>query len=69
MFNFSFDGNNFGTVADANYHHGWPNGLGNYRGNAFVTGCDNPGGCEKKTEILDLITLTWSDAPDYPYLR
>ena len=43
-------------------------GLGNYLGSAFTTGCEHNGkGCSNKTEILDMATLEWSDAPDYPY--
>ena len=45
-------------------------GLGNYRGAAFTTSCgDLPKyNCRNKTEILDMTTMRWSDAPDYPYL-
>ena len=28
---------------------------------------DNSSGCFVKTEILDMTTMTWSDAVDYPY--
>ena len=48
----------------------WTLGLGNYRGNALTTGCDHFGkNCFNKTEILDMTTLEWSDAPDFPYFE
>ena len=42
-------------------------GLGNYNGNAITTGCYDEKECYLKTEILDMTTMTWSDANDYPY--
>ena len=65
---FSFDGENFTTLPDSQFSHMWTLGLGNYQGNAFTTGCDHFGkNCFNKTEILDMTTLEWSDAPDFPY--
>ena len=66
--NFSFDGNNYGTIGDSKYYHRLS--LGNYQGNAFITGCNKlffMERCHKKTEILDMATLTWFDAPDFPF--
>ena len=44
-------------------------GLGNYKGKALTTGCSdsNDPECDVKTEILDMTTMTWFDADDYPY--
>ena len=33
----------------------------------MTTGCSRGSGCHNKTEVLDLSTKTWSDAPDYPF--
>ena len=41
-------------------------GIANYRGNALTTG-SFPNPLHKKTEILDMTTMTWSDADDYPF--
>ena len=56
------------------YSHSETLGLGNYRGNAFTTGCSPSGSnwkqCNRKTEIFDMKNLTWSnvlDVPDYPF--
>ena len=67
----SFDGTNFdanGSVQDAQYGHR-QTALGNYNGKAFIVGCggDPHWGCLVKTELLDLMSLTWSSAPDFPY--
>ena len=64
----SFDGEDFGIVQDSHYSHLMSFGLGNYRGAAFTTGCDHYGkNCFNKTEILNMQTLEWSEAPDYPF--
>ena len=49
------------------YSHYYTLGLGNYRNKAFTTGCALSPRCSRKSEMLDLETLTWSDAPDYPF--
>ena len=67
---FSFDGENQEGVVYAKFSHRYTMGLGNYRGNAFTTGCWGYGSdCSSKvaTEILDMTTLTWTRGPDYPF--
>ena len=62
------------NIVKSKYSHDWTFGLGNYRGKAFTTGCWS-GDCwtfypvmsKVKTEILDLTTLKWSEAPEYPF--
>ena len=44
-------------------------GLANYRGSPFVTGSQQNAGCYVRTEIYNLGTDQWNDAPDYPYSR
>ena len=64
--NFSYDGENFTTVGSSKFSHWLTLGLANYMGKALTTGCcDN--NCAKKTEIMDMASLQWSDGPDYPY--
>ena len=64
----SFDGKDFNIIPQSKYNHDDTRGLGSYQGKAFVTGCSNSKlGCERKTEILDLQTQTWSDGDDYPF--
>ena len=70
---FSFDGENYDTVKASKYGHGVTYGLGNYKGNAFTTGCHAKMrldyDCSVKTEILDMKTMIWSQAADYPYTK
>ena len=67
-----FNGEDFVEINDSNHSHRNAK-IGNYKGKAFVTGCDIESGgtsCGLKTEILDMGSLTWSDAyPDFPYAR
>lgn len=54
-------------------------GLGNYRGNAFTTGCSPQADefadfedCSRSSEIFDMTDMTWlnfRDVPDYPFTR
>ena len=75
---FSFDGQNFTTIAKSTHSHGKTLGLGNYKGRAITTGCNeddwygliHPPGhihCYLQTEILDMETMKWSVAAAYPY--
>lgn len=74
---FSFDGEDFELVEENSNHRHRSAGLGNYQGNAFTTGCDPDylfndefyEDCGKKSEILNLSSLTWSTAPEFPYAR
>ena len=65
----SFDGTTYIELyPDSAYSHRSTYGLGNYRGNkALTTGCKGPSNCYVKTEILDMVTFTWSTVDDYPY--
>ena len=66
-----FNGEDFGEINESNHRHVFGQ-LGNYKGKAFVTGCIDwsSTGCGTKTEILDMGSMTWSDAyPDFPYAR
>ena len=61
----SFDGQIYQPVGDSTNYHRYTYGIANYRGNALTTGSFSP--ANKKTEILDMTTMTWSDADDYPF--
>ena len=64
----SFDGTTYSQIADSTFSHQSTYGLGNYRGEAaLTTGCRSPSECHRKTEKLDMTTLTWSTVDDYPY--
>ena len=50
----------FEKTQNSYYAHYQTFGLGNYRGNAFTTGCSHEGGfCYQKTEILDMTEMKW----------
>ena len=66
---FSYDGENYVEIDESKYSHKDTYGLGNLEGRAVTTGCVIPSECYVKTEILDMTTMTWSDADDYPYGR
>ena len=61
---------------ESSYSHKNTLGLGNYRGQPFVTGCDMKGwrDCSIKTEIMDRwvedgeYLTRWTNAPDYPFV-
>ena len=63
--------------AESRYSHRNTLGLGNYRGDPFVTGCDRRPDCYAKTEIMtrsahgvgdrEYFTRWYADAPDYPF--
>ena len=65
--NLSYDGENFTSAGSSKFSHRYTFGLGNYMGKALTTGCNENTSCYKKTEIMDMTTLQWSDGPDYPY--
>ena len=62
-----YDGENFHAVNDkSQFSHGGEQ-LGIYRGKAFVTSCGYySSSCNRKTELLDMTTLTWSNGADFP---
>ena len=64
---FRYDGENFDAVnARSTFSHGGEQ-LGIYRGKAFVTSCGYySSSCNRKTELLDMTTLTWSNGADFP---
>ena len=65
-----FDGENFESIASSKCDHTFTLGLANYRGSPFVTGSQQFGSdCYVRTEIYNLGTDQWNDAPDYPYSR
>ena len=75
----SFDGVEFKKTQSSLRTHIGTFGLGNYRGNAFTTGCspDDPNfvnfgddSCSIKSEIYDMTDMIWlnyRDVPDYPF--
>ena len=67
MIRFSFDGEFYQTLENSKYSHLNTFALGNYRGQAFATGCDDSSSCYRKTELFDMTTLKWTNGPDYPY--
>ena len=60
----SFDGDNFETVASSKCDH--TSELANYRGSLMTTGHWSSD-CGNKTEIYNVESNQWNDAPDYPY--
>ena len=64
---FSFDGENYESLESSTYSHRNTFSIGNYRGKVLATGCDNASYCYRKTELLDMATMKWTDGPDYPY--
>ena len=67
IFLLSYDGENFvQNAAESTHSHAVTWGLGNYKGKAFTTGCKHSDTCGRKTEVLDLTTMTWSGKVDYP---
>ena len=65
MCGFSFDGENYETVASSDCDHDWTFGLANYNGSALTTGSYYNSDCYNRTEIYDFGTNQWNNAPDY----
>ena len=74
----SFDGLEFKHTEPSLHQHIGTFGLGNYRGNAFTTGCSPdaprfdyfPYSCNRISAIFDMTDMTWSNyryVPDYPF--
>ena len=77
----SFNGVEFKQTQSSLRPHIGTFGLGNYRGNAFTTGCspDAPNfddfgddSCSRTSEIFDMTDMMWSSylnvrVPDYPF--
>ena len=59
-----FDGEKFETYFSTQHSHGYTYGVGSNQGQPFTTGSYND---HSKTEIMDLVTLRWKSAPDYPF--
>ena len=77
----SFDGVEFKQTPSSLRSHIGTFGLGNYRGNAFTTGCSpaapnfedfGDDSCSTSSEIFDMTDMTWLSyrnvrVPDYPF--
>jgi len=63
----TFDGTSFEETASSKVSHRETFGMGNYKGQALVTGCGTGGACGLRTEIMDMDKMRWSDEDDYPY--
>ena len=64
----SFDGEKFDDTGRSQYWHGRQQ-ISNYRGKAFVTSCAYAtyrDSCNRKTELLDMESLTWSEGAEFP---
>ena len=59
-----FDGMNFESGPATKYRHEMTTGIALYKGQPFVTGSIFT---NAHTEILDLNSLSWTDAEDYPF--
>ena len=68
---FSYDGENFTSAGSSKFSHRSTYGLANYMGKALITGCyaaaHEDSNCGKKTEIMDMSTLEWSNGVDYAF--
>ena len=62
----SFDGQSYQSAGSSEYSHQNTLGMANYRGKALTTGCWSSS-CGRKTELMDMTTLTWSSGPNYPF--
>ena len=65
--NLSFDGEKFIAIEDSEFPHDMTLRLGNYRGAAFTTGGQGSNDWWPKSEILNMETMKWSEAPDWPF--
>ena len=55
-------------MESSKYSHRYTLALGNYKGKAIITGCDEyDKDCSFATELLDMNTLKWSDGPNFPF--
>ena len=63
----SFNGEFIRSAGSSRYSHQYTRGMGNYAGKALTTGCSYGTDCAVKTELMDLVTLQWTDGPDYPF--
>ena len=63
IFFFRFDGTNFSSSKSTTYSHSQAVGMGNYRGQPFITG----GIGTTDTEILTISTESWRSGTRYPY--
>ena len=68
IFNISFDGRLYQSVYLSSYSHDYA-GLANYKNQALTTGCAGniAKDCFVQSELLDMETLRWSYAPNYPF--
>lgn len=65
----SFDGEIFEPAESSKCIHAKTLGLANYRGKALTTGSFSKSSCYVRTEVYDLNTNQWFDAPNYPFDR
>ena len=62
-----FDGTTFQQIGSTKVSHQDTLGLANYRGEALTVSCYAGTNCHDRTEILDMASMRWIDAQDYPY--
>lgn len=67
MFDFSFDGQTYELMEASKYSHDYTYGLASYKNQALTAGCYISTGCNRKTELFNMHTLTWSVGPNYPF--
>ena len=66
LFNiYSFDGENFQNLTSSKCDHDLTYGLANYKGLALTTGSAENSTCHVHTELYDLRTNQWTNAPDF----
>ena len=64
----SFDGKNYQSMESSKHSHRFTLGLGNYKEKVITVGCSEPqADCSFATELFAMITLKWSDGPDFSF--
>ena len=62
-----FDGRSFEQIGSTKVSHQDTLGLANYRGEALTVSCYSGVNCQDRTEILNMDSMRWINAQDYPY--
>jgi len=60
-----FDGEYFQTAGSSKFSHRNTLGMGTYKNKALTTGCNEDYVCGKRTELMDMETLKWSDGQNF----